>query len=167
MAGKISITVAACGLCLALISSSLVAQPPGRFGKGAPGPVVPGADPTQPQSPSAKQGMKGKAAMKGGRFGGANTATTNPLFAALDSNQDGLLSAAELANAAQSLAKLDANQDGNLTAQELGLEHDGAPTMSSVGRGGRASGGRQTPPAAPAATPSPASTTPSKSPFEE
>lgn len=41
-----------------------------------------------------------------------------PLFKALDTNQDGVISATELANAAASLKKLDLNGDGRLTPDE-------------------------------------------------
>ena len=42
-----------------------------------------------------------------------------PLLAALDTDGDGTISAAELANAAASLAKLDKNGDGQLTPDEF------------------------------------------------
>lgn len=41
-----------------------------------------------------------------------------PIFAALDANQDGVIDAAELANAAVALKKLDRNRDGRLTPDE-------------------------------------------------
>ena len=42
-----------------------------------------------------------------------------PIFAALDTNGDGVLSADEIANAPKSLLKLDKNADGQLTQDEL------------------------------------------------
>jgi hypothetical protein len=38
---------------------------------------------------------------------------------ALDANEDGVLAAAELANATRSLGALDGNQDGQLSPDEL------------------------------------------------
>ncbi|MEN9636176.1 MAG: hypothetical protein RL077_4580, partial [Verrucomicrobiota bacterium] len=48
-----------------------------------------------------------------GRDGGM--ARMNPLFAALDTNGDGVLDAQEIAQASAALAKLDRNHDGKLT----------------------------------------------------
>lgn len=52
-----------------------------------------------------------------GREGGM--ARMNPLFAALDANGDGVIDAAELANAPAALRKLDRNGDGKLTEDEV------------------------------------------------
>jgi Ca2+-binding EF-hand superfamily protein len=43
-----------------------------------------------------------------------------PLFAALDTNRDGELSAEEIANSSKSLLALDRNRDGKLSRDELG-----------------------------------------------
>jgi hypothetical protein len=43
----------------------------------------------------------------------------NPVLAALDANQDGLISRSEIRNAASALERLDSNHDGRLTAEEL------------------------------------------------
>ncbi len=43
----------------------------------------------------------------------------HPIFEALDANQDGTISAAEIGNAPAALRTLDRNHDGNLTADEL------------------------------------------------
>jgi Ca2+-binding EF-hand superfamily protein len=43
----------------------------------------------------------------------------NPLFQALDTDEDGVLSAVEIRNAAKSLRKLDKNKDSQLTADEV------------------------------------------------
>jgi Ca2+-binding EF-hand superfamily protein len=58
----------------------------------------------------------------------------SPAFQALDTDRDGVISAAELANAAASLKALDKNGDGKLTEDEV------RPQMGGRGRGGR--GGR-------------------------
>ncbi len=50
-------------------------------------------------------------------IGGAMT--TNPVLAALDTDKNGTLSAAEIALASKSLLKLDKNGDGVLTSDEL------------------------------------------------
>ena len=51
--------------------------------------------------------------------GGHRPAPPCPLFEALDLNHDGVISADEIAQAAQSLKKLDRNGDGQLTRDEL------------------------------------------------
>jgi outer membrane protein assembly factor BamB len=43
----------------------------------------------------------------------------------LDANEDGVLDAAEIKNAAVALGKLDANRDGKLTEDEVGMKHFG------------------------------------------
>lgn len=49
---------------------------------------------------------------------GANV-RLSPLFAALDTNGDGVIDAAEIASAAESLKKLDKNNDGKLALDEV------------------------------------------------
>lgn len=49
----------------------------------------------------------------------------NPIFAALDADGDGVISAAELANASVALKKLDKNGDGQLTAGEVRPNFEG------------------------------------------
>lgn len=63
---------------------------------------------------------------RGGAFGPMRL----PAMSALDANNDGELSAEEIAGAAESLKKLDRNQDGRLTRDELG------PPMGDRGRQG-------------------------------
>lgn len=58
----------------------------------------------------------GREGREGGREGGPRM---NPLFAALDTNGDGVIDATELANATASLKKLDKNGDGKLTEDEV------------------------------------------------
>lgn len=50
---------------------------------------------------------------------GGHARPVNPVMLALDANNDGALSAAEIANATASLKALDANKDGKLTRDEL------------------------------------------------
>jgi Ca2+-binding EF-hand superfamily protein len=44
-----------------------------------------------------------------------------PVLTALDTDQDGIISAAEIANASVALLKLDKNRDSKLSAEECGL----------------------------------------------
>jgi EF hand len=53
-----------------------------------------------------------------GRDGGMPP-RVNPLFAALDTNGDGVIDAAEIANAPAALKKLDRNGDGKITEDEV------------------------------------------------
>jgi hypothetical protein len=46
-----------------------------------------------------------------------------PLFAALDANHDGIIDAAEIANASAALLTLDKNGDGKLTMDEIMPPH--------------------------------------------
>lgn len=55
---------------------------------------------------------------EGGRGGGRQRIVA-PLMQALDADQDGALSPAEIENAAKALAKLDKNGDGTLSTDEL------------------------------------------------
>lgn len=63
----------------------------------------------------------------GGRGGGPRV---NPLFLALDTDKNGELSAAEIANAPTALKTLDKNQDGKLSQEEI------RPNFPEGGRGG-------------------------------
>jgi hypothetical protein len=66
----------------------------------------------------------------------------SPLLLALDTNKDGKLDAAEIANASKSLKTLDRNNDGELTPDEIGGPRRGG------GPGGPGGGpGRRQPPA--------------------
>jgi hypothetical protein len=94
--------------CLA--TTSLLAQPPG-------GPDAPG-----------RRGGRGF----GGPGGPAGFMRMIPIMAALDADEDGELSAEEIANAVVALKKLDKDEDGKLSAEELRPE---------FGRGGRGQGG--------------------------
>lgn len=71
------------------------------------------ADAPTPPADAPRRGPGGP----GGPGGHARPA--NPVMLALDANNDGALSAAEIANAAASLKALDVNKDGKLTRDEL------------------------------------------------
>lgn len=62
-----------------------------------------------------------------------------PATAALDTDQNGELTADEIANASASLMKLDQNGDGTLTAEEL-LPKGPPPGGGPGGQGGRGRG---------------------------
>ena len=100
-------------LTLSLYSTA-PAQPP--RGKQTPQP----GSPAQSTPMAGKRGGRGGAAMlpNGGPGHAAGGAQTNLLFMALDTNQDGQLSGAELSRAASVLRALDTNQDGQLSASE-------------------------------------------------
>lgn len=73
----------------------------------------------------------------------------SPILNAIDTNQDGVLSADEIAAAPAQLRRLDKNGDGKLTRDEAGIRMDQLP-----GRGGRGRGEGGGPPETPAPPPS-------------
>jgi hypothetical protein len=75
---------------------------------------------------------------------GAGKRPVPPLVAALDANGDGVIDAAELANAPAALRTLDKNVDGQLTQDELRPAGGRGP-----GPGGRGPGGRHGGPGGP------------------
>lgn len=81
------------------------------------------------------QGATRQAQAAGRREGpaGGGMMRSDPVFAALDANQDGEISQSEWKVAAKVLAKLDKNGDGQLTADEI--------RPNFPGRGGRPGGG--------------------------
>jgi hypothetical protein len=66
---------------------------------------------------------------------GEHRRPASPVMAALDANGDGVVDAAEIANAANALAALDKNGDGQLTKDEL------RPARPEGGRGPGGPGG--------------------------
>lgn len=92
----------------------------GEEGAGGP-PRGRGAD--RPEGPPRGEGAEGR----------PEHPPVPPLFGALDSDQDGVLSAAEISAAPASLATLDQNADGQLTPNEF------------IGKGQRRKGGSQRP----------------------
>jgi len=73
-------------------------------------------------------------APENGRGGGRQRMGAAPLMQALDADQDGALSPAEIENAAKALAKLDRNGDGTLSTDEL------RPAQGGPGAAGRPPG---------------------------
>jgi hypothetical protein len=82
-----------------------------------------------------------------GGFGGPQGGP--PVFAALDTNQDGELSASEIKNAVAVLKKLDSDGNGKLTMDEIrprrgkGGPERGDSRQNEGRRGGQAGGGKQ------------------------
>ena len=107
------------------------------------------AQDNQPQSGGPRPAFQDRG--QGGP-GGQGQRPTPPLMEALDANHDGIIDAAEIANASAALKKLDKNGDGKLTPEELrpqrpdgGNPPDGAPDNQ---RGPRPGGAQQGPPGA-------------------
>lgn len=89
------------------------------------------AAPRAPQGRGGRRGGMGQSPAAGGHGHGSGT-RPSPLFAALDKNQDGQISAAELRMAAAVIQQLDANKDGQLSLAEC------APARGGHGHGGAA-----------------------------
>lgn len=80
-----------------------------------PGPLPGGPDGDQTGAPNGDQPPPPGSGKQGG---GHHHPPVPPLFAVLDTNGDGVLSADEIANAPKNLLKLDKNGDGQLTPDE-------------------------------------------------
>jgi len=76
----------------------------------------------------------------GGPGAGMSFVRMSPILNAVDVNQDGILSAAEIADAPAQIRKLDKNGDGKLTQDEAGLRMGGG-RGGGRGRGGEGRGG--------------------------
>ena len=119
---KIMMFAVAIMMCLA---ATVMAQPPGgqRGGdRGGPG--------GERGGPGGERG--GPGGERGGQRGGGDMGRMMqmmPVLAALDADQDGVISKSEIKNAAAALKKLDKNGDGELDAEEM------RPTRSEGGRG--------------------------------
>ena len=108
---KMTIMKLQAGLFLTVATASLgvmMAQPPEGFGGGRGG--------------------------RGGRGGPGGFMRMNPIFQALDTDEDGELSKSEIKNAAKALRKLDKNKDGELTMDEV------RPNFPQGGPGGPGGG---------------------------
>ena len=67
--------------------------------------------------------------------GAGSTGASDPLFAILDADGDGVISAKELKNAIKVLKELDTNKDGMITWEEVLAAGKGNPIASAAGVG--------------------------------
>ena len=128
-----------------MLGTSLLAQPPegrrrdgdrppeagARDGEGRRGDRGP-RDGDAPRDERGPRDGEGRGPGRGPGFG----PPPNPLVTALDTDEDGVISAKEIENAAASLKKLDKNGDGKLTADEM------RPDFGGRGPGGPPEGRR-------------------------
>lgn len=104
------------------------------------------ADDAQQDSPRRRAAEFGRPEGQAGFGGPGGFLRMFPMFAVLDTNEDGQISARELKKAMTQLRTLDANQDGNLTEEELRPQFPGGPGGPGFGPG---AGGGQGDPNAP------------------
>ncbi len=107
--------------------------PGGQQGQGGPGGGRFGG-PGGPGGPGGGQG--------GGRFGGGGRGgfrpPTHPVVAAIDKNNDGILTEDEIKNAVAALKTLDKNKDGKITDDEMRPDFGGRGGFGGPGgQGGR------------------------------
>jgi len=120
-------------LVVTLAVDVVTAQPPDREGPPRRGPEArgPGARPDGPRGPEGRGPGEG---FRPPRF---------PLMVALDTDEDGEISAEEIENAVKALKKLDKDDDGRLSRQELRIEFPGrGPGGEFRGPGGRGGPGQ-------------------------
>ena len=82
------------------------------------------------------RGRGGQRGAAGGQAGNAARGAAGRLFAAIDANQDGVITREEMKEAMQAFAKLDV-ESGKLTAQEAGGQAGGGRGQGCAGRGGQ------------------------------
>src|ERR1019366_3057199 len=88
--------------------------------------------------PSSGQGPGPDGPPPGESHHGRHRPPPLPLLKALDTNGDGIIDAAEIANASAELLKLDKNGDGKLTPDEyMGLRPDGTTNGPPPGPDGK------------------------------
>ena len=121
-----------------------------------------------PAAAAAPGGTGAPAQPAGGGAGGPGGGASRPnrLVAAIDTNEDGVISAEELAAAPTGLKSLDADSDGTIAAEELrppggggfggGAGGGAGPGGASTGRSRRPSGEESTSPAVETPVPAPA-----------
>jgi hypothetical protein len=85
----------------------------------------------QPLPPGDGDGNQPSGPPPGGQGGGHHHPPVPPIFAVLDTNGDGVLSADEIANAPKNLLKLDKNGDGQLTPDEYRPHRPPPPDQSN------------------------------------
>ena len=127
-------------------------QAPGREGRGAQGREGQGREGQGregqgrgAQGRGAQGGAQGRGAQGRGAQGGAQGRGAQggqrmprlPIIQALDADQNGEISAKEIANAVAALKKIDANGDGKLTLEEM--------MPAGIGRGAQGRGGEGQP----------------------
>lgn len=109
-------------------------------------PAAPSAGRGRGGRPGGGQSPAGSVGGQGGRFGTGAGGATNPLFAALDADGDGVITRAEMEDAIQAFARLDENKDGKLSKEEAGATGGGGHShgggMAGRGGGGRFGGGQ-------------------------
>lgn len=88
------------------------------------------------QSALGQQGPRRGGQDGGQRPGGGRPGGGDPIARVLDADQDGVISAAEIANAAVALKTLDANKDGQLTVDEIRPRGRGFGGPGGPGGGG-------------------------------
>jgi len=127
-------------LALLTVVAALAAQEP----KGPP----PGGGQGGQKGPPGQKGgggQKGGSGGQGGNFGGGGgegfRPPQHPLELALDANNDGVIDAKELANAALVLRRLDKNGDGRLTEDEFRPMRPGGGGFGGQGGGPGGQGG--------------------------
>jgi len=111
-----------------LTIEELMGPRPRRGGMGPGGGQGPDAGPPTGPPPDGTNGVAGN----GRRGPGRGMRRVPPVFAALDTNHDGIIDASEIANASAALKTLDRDGSGELTIMEL----LGPPPRRGMGPGG-------------------------------
>ena len=128
-------------------------RPSGGATQSQDSPAAPAAGRGRGGRPGGGQSPSGGTGGQGGRFGAGAGGATNPLFAALDADSDGVITRAEMEDAIQAFARLDENKDGKLSKEEAGATGGGGHShgggmagrgggQGAGGRGGQAAGGQ-------------------------
>ena len=91
----------------------------------------------QRPNPSGQLGGNGQGGIMGPGQGLGMMAKFFPIMVALDTDQDGILSASEIENASKALLKLDKDGDGVISAEELRPDPSKMPGMMAGAFGGQ------------------------------
>jgi hypothetical protein len=138
MVSKTACTLTIALLSLFLFSGNSMAQRGGRGGGGFRGAEAQAPDGIDQEN--LGRGRGGGRGAAGVQAGGARGNTAGKLFAAIDANQDGIITREEMQNAMRAFAKLDEDNDGKLTAEEAGERAAGGRGAAMRGRGGQGQG---------------------------